>query len=103
MQHHFVAAIVPAAGLPYLYDVKVDQQDYLLRVVGPARAVPAGGRTEFGETLFVGPKLQQQLKAAGPKLELTTDYGVSGPGEAALRIDPTPVHIRRQLWSRDIS
>jgi len=75
MQHHFVAAIVPAAGKPYVYDVKADQQDYLLRVVGPAQSVPAGGAAEFQETLFVGPKLQQQLKAAGPKLELTTDYG----------------------------
>lgn len=75
MQHHFVAAIVPPAGQAYAYDVKADQQDYLLRVVGPAQVVPAGGSGEFSETLFVGPKLQKQLKAAGPKLELTTDYG----------------------------
>lgn len=76
MQHHFVAAIVPAAGRPYQYEVKVDNLDYLLRVVGPAAAVPAGADVEFTETLFVGPKLQDQLKAAGPKLELTADYGM---------------------------
>jgi YidC/Oxa1 family membrane protein insertase len=76
MQHHFVAAIVPAAEKPYQYEVRVDDLDYLLRVVGPAVAVPAGAGAEFNETLFVGPKLQDQLKAAGPKLELTADYGM---------------------------
>jgi YidC/Oxa1 family membrane protein insertase len=76
MQHHFVAAIVPAAGRPYQYEVKVEDLDYLLRVVGPAVVVPAGGSAEFSETVFVGPKLQDQLKAAGPKLELTADYGM---------------------------
>ncbi|MDP9199193.1 MAG: membrane protein insertase YidC [Pseudomonadota bacterium] len=76
MQHHFVAAIVPAAGKPYQYEVKVQDLDYLLRVVGPAVAVPAGGSADFTETVFVGPKLQHQLKAAGPKLELTADYGM---------------------------
>jgi YidC/Oxa1 family membrane protein insertase len=75
MQHHFVAAIVPAAGRPYLYEMRVEDLDYLVRVVGPATAVPAGGSADFAETLFVGPKLQAQLKTAGPKLELTADYG----------------------------
>jgi YidC/Oxa1 family membrane protein insertase len=76
MQHHFVAAIVPAPGKPYQYEVKAEDLDYLLRVVGPAQTVPAGAGAEFSETLFVGPKLQGQLKAAGPKLELTADYGL---------------------------
>ncbi len=76
MQHHFVAAIVPTAGRPYQYEVRVEELDYLLRVVGPAEAVPPGGALDVTETLFVGPKLQEQLKAAGPKLELTADYGM---------------------------
>ncbi len=75
MQHHFVAAIVPPAGQPYQFALKVENKDYLLRAVGPARAVPAGGRAEFTERLFVGPKLQAQLETSGPRLELTADYG----------------------------
>ena len=62
MQHHFVAAIVPPAGQPYQYELRVEDMDYLLRAVGPAHAVPAGGSAEFAETLFVGPKLQEQLE-----------------------------------------
>jgi YidC/Oxa1 family membrane protein insertase len=76
MQHHFVAAIVPTASQPYQYELRVKDMDYLLRAVGPAQAVPAGGSAEFAETLFVGPKLQEQLKTTGPRLELTADYGM---------------------------
>jgi YidC/Oxa1 family membrane protein insertase len=75
MQHHFVAAIVPAAGQKYHYGLKVDGKDYLLRVVGPAQSVPAGGALRITERLFVGPKLQAQLAKTGPRLELTADYG----------------------------
>jgi YidC/Oxa1 family membrane protein insertase len=76
MQHHFVAALVPAPKQSYQYELRVDGMDYLLRAIGPAHVVPAGGSADFAETLFVGPKLQNQLKAAGPRLELTADYGM---------------------------
>ena len=75
MQHHFVAAIVPAAGQPYQYELRVKDQNFLLRVVGPAQAVAPGASIEFAEKLYVGPKLQKQLEATGPKLQLTADYG----------------------------
>ena len=76
LQHHFLAAIVPAANQAYQFELRVEDMDFLLRAVGPARSVPAGGNAEFAETLFVGPKLQEQLKTAGPRLELTADYGM---------------------------
>jgi YidC/Oxa1 family membrane protein insertase len=76
MQHHFVAAIVPTAGRAYQYELRVEDLDFLLRVVGPAQLVPPGGSLDVTETLFVGPKLQDQLKATAPKLELTADYGL---------------------------
>ena len=76
--------------------------DYLLRVVGPAHAVPPGGSAEFSETLFVGPKLQEQLKAAGPRLELTADYGMlDDPRAAAVLAAVEDLRIRRQLGLDD--
>jgi YidC/Oxa1 family membrane protein insertase len=75
MQHHFVAAIVPPAGQAYQYTLRVDGQDYLFRAVGPALAVSPGTPARFTERLFVGPKLQAQLEQAGPRLQLTADYG----------------------------
>jgi len=75
MQHHFVAAIAPAADEQNRIALKVQDKDYLLRVVGPAETVAAGGRLEIDRSLYVGPKLQEQLKEVGPRLELTADYG----------------------------
>jgi YidC/Oxa1 family membrane protein insertase len=75
LQHHFVAAIVPMAGQPYQYELRVKDRDFLLRVVGPAQTVAAGGKLELTEKLFVGPKLQEQLQATGPELRRTADYG----------------------------
>ncbi len=75
LQHHFVAAIVPTAGQPYQYELRVKDRDFLLRVVGPAQIVPAGGSLELTEKLFVGPKLQEQLQATGPELRRAADYG----------------------------
>jgi YidC/Oxa1 family membrane protein insertase len=75
LQHHFVAAIAPPSAQPYQFSLKVDNKDYLLRTVGPAQTVPAGSQATIEDRLFVGPKLQKQLKEAGPRLELTADYG----------------------------
>ncbi len=76
LQHHFVAAAVPPVNENYDYQLNVDaDNDYILSYRGPLHAVAAGGTYTFKETLFVGPKLQDQLSATGPELQLTADYG----------------------------
>jgi len=75
LQHHFVTAIAPPAAQPQQFSLKVEDRDYLMRTVGPAQAVAAGAQATIQDRLFVGPKLQKQLKEAGPRLELTADYG----------------------------
>ena len=76
LQHHFVAAAVPPVTQNYDYQLSVDSEnDFILSYIGPLQTVAAGGTANFTETLFVGPKLQEQLEATGPKLELTADYG----------------------------
>ncbi|MDY0066256.1 MAG: membrane protein insertase YidC [Steroidobacteraceae bacterium] len=76
LQHHFVAAAVPPEDAVYDYRLNVDQdQNYTLSYRGPLIIVPASQSKTFSETLFVGPKLQDQLAATGPRLELVADYG----------------------------
>ncbi len=76
LQHHFVAAAVPPVDATYDYQLSLDaDNDYVLSYRGPLAAVPAGGKHTFKESLFVGPKLQEQLEKTGPKLELVADYG----------------------------
>ncbi|MGO8857727.1 MAG: membrane protein insertase YidC [Steroidobacteraceae bacterium] len=76
LQHHFVSAIVPEAGFANKVQLQVQGQQYLLSATGPMLSIPAGAKAAFHETLFVGPKLQTQLAAAGPRLDLTADYGL---------------------------
>jgi YidC/Oxa1 family membrane protein insertase len=75
MQHHFVSAAVPPHGESYEYTVRREGEHSLVSYRGPLKSVAPGAQATFSERLFVGPKLQDQLKAAGPKLELTVDYG----------------------------
>jgi YidC/Oxa1 family membrane protein insertase len=76
LQHQFVSAIVPAADQPVVYRLQVRDKEYLLSATGAPTEVAAGGKAEFREKLFVGPKLQSQLAATGPRLERTVDFGI---------------------------
>ena len=76
LQHQFVAAVVPPAGQPYQYQIKVANNEYLVTATGPMTPIPAGAKVRFHEELFVGPKLQSQLAALGRNLERTVDFGV---------------------------
>ena len=75
MQHHFVSAAVPPKGEEYHFTLGREGEHALLTYRGPLKAVPAGTTGRFAEKVFVGPKLQDQLQAVGPKLERTVDYG----------------------------
>jgi YidC/Oxa1 family membrane protein insertase len=76
LQHQFVSAIVPTADQPFQYQLQVRDKEYLLSATGPMSEVAAGGKAQFHEKLFVGPKLQSQLAATGPRLERTVDFGI---------------------------
>ena len=75
LQHHFVAAIVPQRDANAEYSLAVKDKDFQLRVAGPVREVAPGGSVEFKDTLYVGPKLQDQLAATSPELDRAADYG----------------------------
>jgi YidC/Oxa1 family membrane protein insertase len=75
LQHHFVSAIVPPQNQPYRYQLQVEDHQFLLSATGPFKQIPAGASAQFSEKLFIGPKLQSQLAATGPRLDLAADYG----------------------------
>jgi YidC/Oxa1 family membrane protein insertase len=76
IQHHFVAAAVPPLTDPIDYQASARGQEFLLSAIGSLTDVTAAMPLDYHVTLFVGPKLQDQLKAAGPELDRTVDYGV---------------------------
>ncbi|HZD52790.1 MAG TPA: membrane protein insertase YidC, partial [Woeseiaceae bacterium] len=83
IQHHFVIAAVPPTETGQHYDASIRNDVAFASVIGDAQIIPAGRSETFHTTLFVGPKLQDQLEQVTPKLKLTVDYGwltvISGP------------------------
>ncbi|HUO65996.1 MAG TPA: membrane protein insertase YidC, partial [Gammaproteobacteria bacterium] len=68
IQHHFLAAAVPPLDDSVRYTAQTRGQDFILSALGAVRTVDAAMPLDYRITLFVGPKLQDQLTAAGPKL-----------------------------------
>ena len=77
IQHHFLAAAVPPPDDSVRYTAAARGQDFVLTALGTLRTVDAAMPLDYRLTLFVGPKLQDQLAAAGPKLERAVDYGAT--------------------------
>jgi len=77
IQHHFLAAAVPPAADSVRYQATTRGQDFVLSALGSVQTVDATMPLDYRVTLFVGPKLQDQLAAAGPKLERAVDYGAT--------------------------
>jgi YidC/Oxa1 family membrane protein insertase len=74
LQHHFVSAIVPPKDEKYHFTLNAQGDQFRLAAEGPLHTVAPGGSAKFGTDIFVGPKLQRQLKATGPELARVTDY-----------------------------
>ncbi len=78
VQHYFFSAVKPEGDR---IEVQSEYRNnsttpYLIRYVTPQKAVPAGGQTDFNSTIYVGPKLQNELPEIGKGLDLTVDYGM---------------------------
>jgi YidC/Oxa1 family membrane protein insertase len=77
LQHYFLAAWVPAEGEATQFQTAMPVPGrYLIRQVGPALLVPAGGSAESEARLYIGPKLQNVLPEVASGLDLTVDYGM---------------------------
>lgn len=76
IQHYFLGAWIPAKDVTNYYYTKVlDGDRYIIGIVAPETKVNAGGNETVSTRLYVGPKLQNELEAIAPHLELTIDYG----------------------------
>ena len=77
LQHYFLGAMIPEADEPDRYYTKeLSNARYVIGMISPARTVTADASSTFRTRLYVGPKLQDEMKQVAPGLELTVDYGV---------------------------
>ena len=76
IEHHFLRAVVPTPGVDYKFDVAVVGNVATSSAIRRSLVSVAPGDSQtFTTTLFVGPKLQQQLEEIDESLKLTVDYG----------------------------
>ncbi len=76
LQHYFLGAMIPERAVAeHYYTKSLSSARYVIGLISPPRTVAAGERTLFGTQLFLGPKLQDEMKQVAPGLELTVDYG----------------------------
>ncbi len=77
LQHYFLGALVPPRGEADRYYTKtLSNARYVIGMISPTQTVPAGSTALFETTVFIGPKLQDEMKQVAPGLELTVDYGL---------------------------
>jgi len=77
IQHYFAAAWIPAeseVNRAYSNYVR-DENRYIIGMSSTVKTIPAGGQDSFSTKAYIGPKIQDNLSAAAPNLELTVDYG----------------------------
>jgi YidC/Oxa1 family membrane protein insertase len=80
IQHYFFAAWIPRTEQAVVFTTQALQNGgwprFIARGVTPAHRVAAGESTAFNSTLYIGPKLQDELPAIAPGLEYTVNYGI---------------------------
>ncbi|MBD3814797.1 MAG: membrane protein insertase YidC, partial [Betaproteobacteria bacterium] len=80
IQHYFVSAWIPGnKDESNRFYTLVSQNGgalYTLGMISPGRTVEPGASTTFASSLYIGPKIQDNLEAMAEGLDLTVDYGI---------------------------
>lgn len=78
IQHYFVSAWTPNDFDGQFYS-RESGGEYFIGFNSPAIIVPAGKQIDVGATLYVGPKVQHEMKGVATGLEQAVDYGIFWP------------------------
>jgi YidC/Oxa1 family membrane protein insertase len=77
LQHYFLGALIPASGeTDRYYTNTLSSARYVVGMISPYRVVAPGSSGLYETRIFIGPKLQDEMKQVAPGLELTVDYGL---------------------------
>ncbi|MGV8922233.1 MAG: membrane protein insertase YidC [Thermomonas sp.] len=75
-QHYFLTAWVPQKDQRALFSLGVSGVTHRIEARGPQVTLAPGQRYSSDATLWIGPKLPDQLEAIAPGLDLALDYGM---------------------------
>jgi YidC/Oxa1 family membrane protein insertase len=77
LQHYFLGAMIPEPDeADRYYSKTLSNERYVIGLISPPRTVATDASSVFKTRLYIGPKLQDEMKQVAPGLELTVDYGV---------------------------
>lgn len=76
IQHYFAGAWVAEENQEnHIYSKVSNGSQYVLGMVAKPLQVAAGTQNSLNATLYIGPKLQEEMAAVAPNLDLVVDYG----------------------------
>ena len=76
LQHYFIASWIPPQDQSSFFSTRTDRAgNHLVGFNGAEVNVEPGQTTQLSADIYVGPKIQEDMKAIAPNLELTVDYG----------------------------
>ncbi len=75
-QHYFLTAWVPQKDQRALFSLGVSGVTHRIDASGPQVTLAPGQQYSSDATLWIGPKLPDQLEAIAPGLDLALDYGI---------------------------
>ena len=77
IEHYFVGAFVPPKDDVYRYFTHKPSggNRYWIGMMSTEKTIPAGQKQATSLQFYVGPKIQKDLEALAPGLELSVDYG----------------------------
>ena len=97
-QHYFLGAWVPQKDQAALYSLATRGSLYSITARGPQITLAPGQRFASDATLWVGPKLADQLETTGPELERAMDYGLFTPLSKPIHWLLTQLHKLTHNW-----
>ena len=67
LQHYFLGALIPAsAETDRYYTNTLSSSRYVIGMISPNREVAPGSSALYETTIFIGPKLQDEMKQVAP-------------------------------------
>ncbi len=105
IQHYFMSAWLPPENSLENFGSHINQSaitSYMLRYQNGVVSVADGQTHQFSSDLYVGPKLQEELKDLAQGLELTVDYGIFTIFSKPLFIALSWIHSVVKNWGWSI-
>lgn len=76
LQHYFITSWIPPQNESSFFSTRTDRSgNHIVGFNGSEYLVEPGTSTNLSAGIYIGPKIQKEMEAVAPNLDLTVDYG----------------------------